>query len=56
MELIWYCAMCGKQGHTEIDTSCHVPEIFAVIQSQPGWIIQHNGKNTDIYCCKKCAQ
>ena len=55
MTLNWYCVMCGKEGKADIDTSKDLIGIVSIIK-MAGWIIQFNYPNTDVYCCKKCAE
>lgn len=55
MKLSWYCSMCGKQAEAEIDLDKPLLDIEIYIQAKR-WIVQHNGKNTDIYCSRKCAE
>jgi hypothetical protein len=55
MEITWYCVQCGKQGQAEIDTGKYILPIVSIIKTA-GWIVQFNGENTDVYCCKKCAE
>ena len=55
MEITWYCVQCGKTGQAEIDTGKYILPIVSIIKTA-GWIVQFNGENTDVYCCKKCAE
>lgn len=64
MKLIVSCAMCGpgaarsrRRTEIEIDTEGLSPDtILRKVIEDAGWIVQINGENFDIYCCKGCAE
>ena len=56
MDLIIYCAMCGKAKDVAIKVRAVDAETtLRKVIDDAGWITQINGDNFDMYCSKKCA-